>query len=63
MGAQEIAPRMAVEPLEKLRFPYEQGGLTFFIDAARVTAIQAEETDLFQGWGRSLVPSLAKASH
>jgi NO-binding membrane sensor protein with MHYT domain len=36
---------------EKLRLPYEQGGLTFFVDATRVTAIQAEGhyTRLYQG--------------
>ena len=36
---------------EKLRLPYEQGGLTFFLDAGRVTAIQAEGhyTRLYEG--------------
>jgi hypothetical protein len=36
---------------EKLRLPYEQNGLTFFLDAGRVTAIQAEGhyTRLYQG--------------
>jgi NO-binding membrane sensor protein with MHYT domain len=39
------------EKAEKLRLPYEQGGLTFFIDATRVTAIQAEGhyTRLYEG--------------
>jgi NO-binding membrane sensor protein with MHYT domain len=51
----EPAPRSArpaaIEPAERLRLPYEQGGLTFFVEAARVTAIQAEGhyTRLYQG--------------
>ncbi len=45
------APRAAPDATEKLRLPYEQGGLTFFIDVARVTAIQAEGhyTRLYEG--------------
>lgn len=43
--------RVQPEVAEKLRLPYEQGGLTFFIDATRVTAIQAEGhyTRLYEG--------------
>jgi NO-binding membrane sensor protein with MHYT domain len=45
------APRPLPESPEKLRLPYEQGGLTFFIEASRVTAIQAEGhyTRLYEG--------------
>jgi NO-binding membrane sensor protein with MHYT domain len=45
------APRAISETPEKLRLPYEQGGLTFFVDANRVTAIQAEGhyTRLYEG--------------
>jgi NO-binding membrane sensor protein with MHYT domain len=48
---QRAAPRAASETAERLRLPYEQGGLTFFIDATRVTAIQAEGhyTRLYEG--------------
>jgi NO-binding membrane sensor protein with MHYT domain len=46
-----IPSRGKLETLEKLRLPYEQGGLTFFLDAGRVTAIQAEGhyTRLYEG--------------
>ena len=39
------------EAPERLRLPYEQGGLTFFLDTGRVTAIQAEGhyTRLYEG--------------
>jgi len=39
------------EAVDRLRLPYEQGGLTFFVDVSRVTAIQAEGhyTRLYQG--------------
>ncbi len=49
--AQRPAPRATPDATEKLRLPYEQGGLTFFIDVARVTAIQAEGhyTRLYEG--------------
>jgi DNA-binding LytR/AlgR family response regulator len=45
------APRAASETHERLRLPYEQGGLTFFVDATRITAIQAEGhyTRLYEG--------------
>jgi NO-binding membrane sensor protein with MHYT domain len=45
------APRPMPEALEKLRLPYEQGGLTFFVEAIRVTAVQAEGhyTRLYEG--------------
>ena len=45
------APRKTPETPERLRLPYEQGGLTFFIDATRITAIQAEGhyTRLYEG--------------
>jgi NO-binding membrane sensor protein with MHYT domain len=48
---QPSAPRPMPEALEKLRLPYEQGGLTFFVEATRVTAIQAEGhyTRLYEG--------------
>jgi NO-binding membrane sensor protein with MHYT domain len=48
---QRSVPRATPETAEKLRLPYEQGGLTFFIDATRVTAIQAEGhyTRLYEG--------------
>jgi DNA-binding LytR/AlgR family response regulator len=41
----------APEAAEKLRLPYEQGGSTFFVEANRVTAIQAEGhyTRLYEG--------------
>ncbi|GAB2175553.1 MHYT domain-containing protein [Dongia sp. agr-C8] len=44
-------PRTAADTQERLRLPYEQGGLTFFVDANRVTAIQAEGhyTRLYEG--------------
>jgi NO-binding membrane sensor protein with MHYT domain len=49
--AKPPAPRAMPDAAEKLRLPYEQGGLTFFIDATRVTAIQAEGhyTRLYEG--------------
>jgi NO-binding membrane sensor protein with MHYT domain len=45
------APRAVPETSERLRLPYEQGGLTFFVDATRITAIQAEGhyTRLYEG--------------
>ncbi|WP_395022019.1 MHYT domain-containing protein [Dongia sp.] len=48
---QVASPRAASETTERLRLPYEQGGLTFFVDATRVTAIQAEGhyTRLYEG--------------
>ncbi|HVO02498.1 MAG TPA: MHYT domain-containing protein [Candidatus Cybelea sp.] len=50
--APKPAPRPArpAEP-ERLRLPYEQSGLTFLIDATRVTAVQAEGhyTRLYEG--------------
>jgi NO-binding membrane sensor protein with MHYT domain len=44
-------PRAVPETSERLRLPYEQGGLTFFVDATRITAIQAEGhyTRLYEG--------------
>jgi diguanylate cyclase len=47
---QRTAPREA-DGLERLRLPYEQGGLTCFVEANRVTAIQAEGhyTRLYEG--------------
>jgi NO-binding membrane sensor protein with MHYT domain len=48
---QAAAARPAADTAEKLRLPYEQGGVTFFVDAHRVTAIQAEGhyTRLYEG--------------
>ncbi|MDQ7247041.1 MHYT domain-containing protein [Dongia sedimenti] len=45
------APRAQPDAADKLRLPYEQGGLTFFLEAARITAIQAEGhyTRLYEG--------------
>jgi NO-binding membrane sensor protein with MHYT domain len=45
------APEVVPEAPEKLRLPYEQGGLTFFVEANRITAIQAEGhyTRLYEG--------------
>ena len=50
-AANPSAPRVMPDAAEKLRLPYEQGGLTFFIDTTRVTAIQAEGhyTRLYEG--------------
>lgn len=58
-SAPEAPPAPAPEPLkravlavpERLRLPYEQGGQTFFVEADRVTAIQAEGhyTRLYEG--------------
>ncbi len=44
-------PRSVPESADRLRLPYEQGGLTFFVDATRITAIQAEGhyTRLYEG--------------
>jgi len=43
--------RSPSEGADRLRLPYEQGGLTFFVDATRITAIQAEGhyTRLYEG--------------
>jgi hypothetical protein len=43
---------------ERLRLPYEQNGLTFFVDATRVTAVQAEGhyTRLYQGQENHFCP-------
>jgi NO-binding membrane sensor protein with MHYT domain len=48
---QAAAVRAAADTAEKLRLPYEQGGVTFFVDAHRITAIQAEGhyTRLYEG--------------
>ena len=51
VSAPVSVPRAAAETHERLRLPYEQGGLTFFVDATRITAIQAEGhyTRLYEG--------------
>jgi NO-binding membrane sensor protein with MHYT domain len=51
-AAPQATPQRSLpETTERLRLPYEQGGLTFFVDATRVTAIQAEGhyTRLYEG--------------
>lgn len=52
------------ETSDKLRLPYEKGGVTFFLEAARITAIQAEGhyTRLYEGGQSHFCPwSISKA--
>jgi len=51
-------PARPAEAHERLRLPYEQNGLTFFVDATRVTAVQAEGhyTRLYQGQENHFCP-------
>ena len=50
-AAKALEPSGIPETPDKLRLPYESGGLTFFVEATRVTAIQAEGhyTRLYEG--------------
>ncbi|HVT51435.1 MAG TPA: MHYT domain-containing protein [Dongiaceae bacterium] len=52
-----VQPAKPAEP-ERIRLPYEQNGLTFFVDATRVTAVQAEGhyTRLYQGQENHFCP-------